>query len=94
MTPEWIHPGLVLILGAWVIPLLRGRAKRAAMLALPIAAMALCFSMERGEYGQVSFLGQELVLGRVDKLALVFSYVFSIMAFLGMVGDRVYMDRR
>ncbi len=85
MTPEWVHPGLVLILGAWVIPLLRGRAKRAAMLALPATAMALCFFMEQGEYGRVSFLGQELLLGRVDKLSLIFSYVFSIMAFLGMV---------
>ena len=41
--------------------------------------------MSPGTYGEVSFLGQELVFGRVDELSLVFSYVFSIMAFLGMV---------
>ena len=85
MTLEWVHPGLVLILGAWVLPFLKGRLKRAAMLILPAAALAVCVRMSPGTYGEVSFLGQELVFGRVDQLSLVFSYVFSIMAFLGMV---------
>ncbi len=85
MTPEWVHPGLVLIFGAWVLPFLKGRVKRAAMLLLPAAAVAICVSMTEGTYGQVSFLGQDLVFGRVDKLSLIFSYVFSILAFLGMV---------
>ena len=85
MTLEWVHPGLVLILGAWVLPFLKGRVKRAAMLILPAAALAACLRMSPGTYGEASFLGQELVFGRVDSLSLVFSYVFSIMAFLGMV---------
>ena len=85
MTLEWVHPGLVLILGAWVVPFLKGRLKGAAMLALPAAALAACASMSPGAYGEVSFLGQDLVFGRVDQLSLVFSYVFSIMALLGMV---------
>ncbi len=85
MTPNWIHPGLLLILGAWVLPLLNGWYKRLAMLLLPGAALALCMRMTAGTYGEVSFLGQELVFGRVDQLSLVFSYVFSLMALLGMV---------
>ena len=40
MTLEWVHPGLLLILGAWVVPFLKGRLKRAAMLILPAAALA------------------------------------------------------
>jgi multicomponent Na+:H+ antiporter subunit D len=82
---EWIHPGLLLILGAWVLPFLTGWVKRIAMLLLPAAALAICVRMTPGTYGEVSLLGQELVFGRVDRLSLVFSYVFSIMAFLGMV---------
>ena len=82
---EWIHPGLILILGAWVLPLLRGRIQRVAMIALPAAAVVACFLMTPGTYGVVSFLGQELVFGRVDSLSLIFSYVFSIMALLGMI---------
>ena len=45
MTPEWIHPGLVLILGAWVLPFLRGQVKRVAMVALPAVALVLCLTM-------------------------------------------------
>ena len=85
MTLEWIHPGLLLILGAWILPLLKGRVKRVAMILVPGSALVGCLVMTTGTYGVVSFLGQELVFGRVDKLSLVFSYVFSIMAFLGMV---------
>ena len=85
MTLEWVHPGLLLILGAWLLPLLKGQVKRAAMLILPAAALVDCLLMTPGTYGVASFLGQELVFGRVDTLSLIFSYVFSIMAFLGMV---------
>ena len=82
---EWIHPGLILILGAFVLPLLGGRIKRVAMVVLPAAAVVDCLLMTPGTHGVVSFLGQELVFGRVDKLSLIFSYVFSIMALLGMI---------
>jgi multicomponent Na+:H+ antiporter subunit D len=88
LSLEWVHPGLLLILGAWVLPLLKGRVKRFAMLLLPAAALALCVClswMPEDRYG-VSFLGQPLVfVFHVDKLSLIFSYVFSLMAFLGMV---------
>ena len=85
MTLEWVHPGLLLIIGAWILPFLKGRIKGAAMLVLPAAALIDCFLMKPGTYGMASFLGQDLVFGRVDRLSLVFSYVFSIMAFLGMI---------
>ena len=85
MTIEWVHPGLILIIGAWIIPLLKGRIRSAAMLILPAAAVIDCFLMTPGTYGVTNFLGQDLVFGRVDRLSLVFSYVFSIMSFIGMV---------
>ncbi len=89
-------PGLVLLAGAWVLPLLKGNVKRAVMLLLPAAALAICIYLgftfsataEEGQaltYGKVTLLGQQLVFGRVDQLSLVFSYVFSIMAFVGML---------
>jgi multicomponent Na+:H+ antiporter subunit D len=85
MTVDWVHPGLLLILGAWILPFLKGRIKRVGMLLLPAAALIDCFLMTPGTYGVTSFLGQELVFGRVDRLSLVFSYVFSIMGLLGMI---------
>lgn len=85
MTLEWLHPGLLLILGAWALPFLSGRIRKLALLLLPAAALVICLRMTPGSYGQVNFLGQDLVFGRVDQLSLVFAYVFSIIAFLGMV---------
>src|SRR5262245_56249933 len=85
MTIEWAHPGLLLIFGAWLVPLVKGRIKRVAMLLLPAAALLVCLLMKPGTYGVTSFLGQDLVFGRVDRLSLVFSYVFSLMALLGMI---------
>ncbi len=85
MTPEWIHPGLLLIVGAWVVPFLRGRIKSTFMVVLPASALVLCLFLRPGTYGVVRFLGQELVFGRVDRLSLVFSYVFALLAVVGMV---------
>jgi multicomponent Na+:H+ antiporter subunit D len=83
--PEWIHPGIVLVVGAWVLPILRGRVKRAALVLLPAAALALCLAATPGTHGVVHFLGQELVFGRVDATSLVFACVFALMACIGMV---------
>ena len=85
MTPEWVHPGLVLIAGAWFVPFLKGTAKRLALVLLPAAALVLCFLMAPGTHGEVRFLGQDLVFGRVDRLSLMFSYVFGIVALVGMI---------
>ena len=85
ITPDWIHPGLVLILGAWILPLVKGRVKQLAMVLLPALALAICLQMTPGTFGKANFLGQSLVFGRVDDLSLIFSYVFSLMALLGMV---------
>jgi multicomponent Na+:H+ antiporter subunit D len=85
MTPDWVHPALLLILGAWLVPLLKGRARRLAMLVAPASAFVACLLLKPGTYGVVQFLGQDLVFGRVDRLSLVFSYVFSLLALLGMI---------
>jgi multicomponent Na+:H+ antiporter subunit D len=85
MAVEWVHPALLLIAGAWLLPLLQGRIKRTAMLILPGAALIDCLLMKPGTYAVIHFLGQQLVAGHVDRLSLVFSYVFSLMAALGMI---------
>jgi multicomponent Na+:H+ antiporter subunit D len=85
MTGSWIHPGLVLIAGAWLVPLFRGPAKRAVLVALPLLALVICALMEPGTHGNVRFLGQDLIFGRADRLSLVFAYVFSLVSLVGMI---------
>jgi multicomponent Na+:H+ antiporter subunit D len=85
MTLEWLHPGLVLIVGAWLLPLLPRTTRRLAMVLLPAIALVDCILMTPGIHGEVRFLGLELVFGRVDRLSLLFSYVFALLAIVGMV---------
>lgn len=82
---EWIHPGVFLIIGASLIPLLKGRLKQVYLVALPTAALIGCILTSQGTHGVIHFLGYDLTFGRVDRLSLLFSYVFSIMGIIGMV---------
>ncbi|TAK04525.1 MAG: Na(+)/H(+) antiporter subunit D [Candidatus Manganitrophaceae bacterium] len=82
---NWIHPGLILIFGAILVPFLKGKAKQAYLVALPAIAFFDLLLMTPGQYGVFPFLGQELVFGKVDKMSLVFGYVFTIMGVIGMV---------
>jgi multicomponent Na+:H+ antiporter subunit D len=85
MTPEWVHPGLFLILGGWLLPFVKGNVKRLFMVLLPALALVDCLLLKPGTYGVMRFLGQDLVFGRVDQLSLVFSYVFALLALVGMI---------
>jgi multicomponent Na+:H+ antiporter subunit D len=82
---EFVHPALLLIVGALAIPLLTGRFRRAYLLLVPALAIAAVAAMEPGAYGQGTFLGQDILIARVDKLSVVFAAVFTIMALIGMV---------
>lgn len=81
-----IHPALLMILGAIVVPFLKGTPRKAAMVAFPLAAFLLvAFHMTPGTYGVMHYLGFEIITGKVDKLSLVFLHVFTLMAVIGAV---------
>ncbi len=82
---NWIPPGLIFIFGAILIPLLKGRTRQAYLLLLPVFACFSLLNMPEGTGYILDFLGYELILGRVDKLSMVFGYVFVIMAFIGFI---------
>ncbi len=85
---EWIHPSVFYIPGAFLLPFLKGRLQKAAMLAIPvlgIASMYLMMHVPHGAYWTAHFLGREMIFGSVDKLSIVFGWVFTIMSFIGMV---------
>ncbi len=78
---EWLHPGLIFILGALLIPVLKGNWKKIYLLLLPIAALIDLLYMSEGVFWSIPLLEYELVFGRVDQLSLVFGYIFVIVAF-------------
>ena len=75
-----VSPGLILILGALVIPLLRGRLRSAYVLMLPVLAFAHLLALPHGELGQVQLFDLPLTTLRVDRLSLLFGYIFLIAA--------------
>ena len=82
---DWFHPSLFFIVGAFIIPLVRGRAQQAVMMIAPVLAVYTVYSMTPGTYWTYSFLGVQLTFGAVDKLSVVFGWVFTIMSFIGVV---------
>jgi multicomponent Na+:H+ antiporter subunit D len=78
-------PAFVLILGALVVPLLRGRLRAVFMLALPAIAFAHLLSLPHGDLGQIRIFDLTLTTLRIDRLSLLFGYVFLIAAELAII---------
>ncbi len=81
----WLHPSLVLILGALLIPAFSGRVRQAYCMLLTVAVLGIILSLSHGTYGTFQFLNIGLVTGRVDALSLVFAHVFGIMLIIGTI---------
>jgi multicomponent Na+:H+ antiporter subunit D len=84
MTAEF-PTALILILGAALVPLLRGHARRAWLVLLPLAAFVHLLWQPDGSFGDIQLAGQSLLTMRVDSLSRLFGYAFLLAAFLGMV---------
>jgi multicomponent Na+:H+ antiporter subunit D len=83
MSDFWVHPSLILILGAVLLPLIPERAKKVWLLLVPVLAFGRVLALEHGTYGEVKFLQWTLVFGRVDGLSAVFGYIMALMAVVG-----------
>ena len=80
MTDMVLHPALVLILGALLLPWLRGGMRAAAVVALPLLALALVWQVPDGPVWQLPFLDYTLTPLRGDKLSRLFATIFTLMA--------------
>lgn len=81
MTGE-LSPGLILIIGALLVPFLRGRLRAAYILALPVVALWQLVTLPNGSFGEIHVLNMTLITLRVDELSFVFGLIFLIAAFL------------
>ena len=95
MNSFWLHPSLILIIGALLVPFIPGRFKRVFLLLVPALVFARVLTLKSGVFGQVEFLDWDLVFGRVDKLSLVFGYIMALMCLIGnLYGLHVKDDRQ
>ena len=80
-----LPPASILLVGALLLPLLRGRVRAAWTVLLPLLSAAQMFMMPAGESLRLSLFGQSLVLVRIDRLSLIFGAVFHLAALLAAI---------
>lgn len=83
MMTSWSHPALLMIIGGLLLPLVKGQTRKILSLIIPAIAIFEVSQMVPGNYGVFDFAGIQLMMFKVDKLSLVFGWVFTIMAFIG-----------
>ena len=76
-------PGLVLILGAFLLPFLRGTLRNAWILLLPVFVLWLVWRVPDGPALTFAFLDYTLTPVKGDVLSRLFAIIFAIMAFAG-----------
>ncbi len=74
-------PAFILIIGALVVPLVKGKARNIFAILLPALAFYVVHTLSPGQSWHVNFLGFDLTILRVDRLSKVFGYIFTLNAF-------------
>ena len=75
-----LPPGLIMVLGALLLPLLGGRMSAIGALVLSLASAALFWFTPDGNYGNIQLFGETLNMVRIDAWSRIFGVVFHIAA--------------
>jgi len=78
-----VPPGLLLVLGALLLPLFGARLRAVLILGLPLFTLALIWQVPDGVSLRFPFLEYELIPVTGDRLSRLFATIFAIMAFAG-----------
>jgi multicomponent Na+:H+ antiporter subunit D len=85
MSPTDLPPFVLFFGAALLVPFLRGWARAGLLLLVPVVGGLSLIGLEPGSFGQIQVLGYTLTLFRVDKLSLLFGYLFHIASFLAFL---------
>lgn len=85
MTGSFIHPALIMIIGALLVPFIRGPLRKPYLILIPLLTLGAVISNNAlsGSLATFQFMDWELVFGRVDKLSSVFASIMALMALIG-----------
>lgn len=83
---EIINPSFLLIFTGFSFLFIGNRViRRVLLISVPLFVLVQVLSLEEGERWVLRILNYELITGKMDKLSLVFSYVFALITLLGNV---------
>lgn len=80
-----IPPFVPFFIGAVIAAVTRGRLRGLVMVLIPVLSAIHLWTVPEGSHLQFAFLSYELIPYRVDKLSLMFGYVFHIAAFIAII---------
>ncbi len=80
-----LPPFLPLLIGALGAALLRGIPRAGIMLLTPIWGAMQLWGLEAGTIWSMEFMGYTLEPVRIDKLSLLFGYLFHLAAFIAVI---------
>ncbi len=80
-----VPPAIIFIIGALLVPFIKGRWKSAYMLAIPVIGFMNLINISEGTHWVVRFLDYDLVFGKVDRLSLLFGYIFHLISFIAIL---------
>ncbi len=83
MSEFMISPGLIMVLGAILIPVLSGGLRTLVLLSLPVLTLAAVWMLPADASLQVAFLDYTLEPIRSSVEGRLFATVFALMAFVG-----------
>jgi multicomponent Na+:H+ antiporter subunit D len=76
------HPAVIFFIAALLMPWLKkNNFMKPALVLVPLIAM-FQINFLPSDFGNVSYLGFDLIFGRLDKLSYVFLHVFTLMALI------------
>ncbi|MCP4189676.1 MAG: Na(+)/H(+) antiporter subunit D [Planctomycetaceae bacterium] len=88
-----LPPGSLLILGALLLPFLQGKARQGWMLLLPVISMLHLVSLPNDMRWETSLMGLSLTPIRVDRLSLVWGYIFHAATLISVIYAIQIRDR-
>ncbi|MBN2686772.1 MAG: Na(+)/H(+) antiporter subunit D [Deltaproteobacteria bacterium] len=81
-----IPPFAVYIIGALLIPFIRNSAaKRAFLLLIPVVSFINLINIPMGSHFIVPFLDFQLIFAKIDKLSLIFGYIFHLVTVIAVI---------
>jgi multicomponent Na+:H+ antiporter subunit D len=80
MTDTVLHPALLLIGGALLLPWLRGVMRATAIVAIPLLALFFVWQVPDGAQWQARFIEHTITPLQGDKLSRLFASIFALMA--------------
>ena len=83
--PELLLPGLMMILGAALVPVLPHMLRQVWMLVLIAASAYQCWHIDPGVHLTASVIGFDLILVRAEAITRPFALVFHIAAALNVI---------